>query len=91
MLVCPEESEVQRMLRVPHAHGSMFERIEHVKLIRPHTMLRCTTQDLAQHRFCTLKAPLLQGGVRLTKEHWKVLRSWLHSTPSVIIQHFSIA
>lgn len=31
MLVCPEESEVQRMLREPHAHGKLFERIEHVK------------------------------------------------------------
>ena len=31
MLVCPEESEVQRMLREPRAHGQLFEKIEHIK------------------------------------------------------------
>ena len=31
MLVCPEEAEVQRMLREPHAHGQLFKKIEHIR------------------------------------------------------------
>ena len=93
MLVCPEESEVQRMLREPHAHGTLFERIEHVKASEQVRQLQRYIRecDVSKARMYELLARVVDtrvGAEALTNVHEEIaldLVQW-HARRALTVQ-----